>query len=48
VPELRPVEREHVLQHQLRLVVRFAVLMPLDVESDDTITLCQKSFRPTA
>ena len=45
---LRAVQRGDVLQNELRRVTVLAVLMPLDVEPNHVVALCQKSVSPAA
>src|SRR6185312_10922437 len=48
VPELRAVERTHVLQHELRRIAVRAVDVALDVEADAIVPLGQKPLGPAA
>ena len=48
VLELRPVDRQHILQHELAGVLGITVLVALDVESDDAPTFGEQAFGPAA
>jgi hypothetical protein len=47
VSELRTMQRENVLDHQLRGIAMLAVDVLLDIEADDVVIFGQTSFSPT-
>src|SRR3990167_7123729 len=47
VLELRAVQREHVLEHELRGIPRLAVDVPLNVESDHGVAFREATLSPT-
>jgi hypothetical protein len=46
--ELRTVQREHVLDYELRRVARFAVNVLMVVESNYFVAFGEKTFSPSA
>src|SRR5258708_3605449 len=48
IPELRAVQRQRVLQDQLRGIFRITILVALDVEADHIPSLGKQTLGPTA